>query len=141
MMDTFHGFISTILDLSEEAVARRQLYGKAGCHRPTEYGVEYRVLSNYWLKSPHLVMLMDSLTQDALRLIREGKDGEIINAVGENEVQNIINEGRIEEAEKVLETVLRQHLSEDSSHYLEECAANIEDYDFKKEWQLEVNAS
>jgi hypothetical protein len=141
MMDTFHGIISTILDRSEASVARRQLYGKAGCHRPTEYGVEYRVLSNYWLKSPHLVMLMDSLTQDVLRLIREGRDEEIINAAGADEIQNIINEGRMEEAEKILHTILKQYLSEDSSHYLEECTTNIESYDFKKEWQLEVNAS
>lgn len=28
---------------------RRQLYGRAGAHRPKEYGVEYRVLGNAWL--------------------------------------------------------------------------------------------
>ncbi len=141
MMDTFHGIISTILDRSEAAIERRQLYGQAGCHRPTEYGVEYRVLSNYWLKSPHLVMLMDSLTQDVLRLMREDKGRAIINTIGEEEIQNIINEGRIEEAQKVLDTVLKQHLSEDSAYYLEECTTNIENYDFKKEWQLEVKTS
>lgn len=29
---------------------RRQLYGKAGAHRPKVYGVEYRVLGNAWLQ-------------------------------------------------------------------------------------------
>lgn len=138
MQDTFHGVISTVLDRSSAAIERRQLYGKAGCHRPTDYGVEYRTLSNYWMKSPFLVMLIDSLTQDCLRLIREQRDDALINNIGEDEIQNIINEGKIEDAEKVLEVHLRAHLSTDSKHYLDECIAKIDDFDFKKEWKLEV---
>lgn len=33
---------------------RRSLYGRAGACRYKPYGVEYRVLSNFWLKSPKL---------------------------------------------------------------------------------------
>jgi hypothetical protein len=28
---------------------RRTIYGQSGTYRPTEYGIEYRVLSNFWL--------------------------------------------------------------------------------------------
>ena len=89
-MDLFHGIISTVLDNSEAAVKRRELYGKAGCHRPTDYGVEYRVLSNYWMKSPELVMMMDSLTRDAVALVASGKLDDILALVGEDELQNVM---------------------------------------------------
>lgn len=34
--------------------SRRSLYGKAGCFRPKPYGIEYRPLSNVWLRTPQL---------------------------------------------------------------------------------------
>lgn len=33
---------------------RRKMYGKLGCFRPKSYGVEYRSLSNAWVKHPEL---------------------------------------------------------------------------------------
>jgi hypothetical protein len=140
-MDLFHGVISTILDNSEPAVKRRKLYGKAGSHRPKEYGVEYRVLSNYWLKSPILVMLMYHLTQDVLDLVREGKDEELVERVGPREIQNIINEGRIEEAKKVLVDHIEPLLSKDSHAFLKEALEKIDEMDILKEWTTEKEAT
>ena len=41
---------------------RRSMYGKPGCFRPKQYGVEYRTLSNAWLSYPKLwPWLFDSL--------------------------------------------------------------------------------
>lgn len=46
-MDVALGLPSVIMDSD---VRRRELYGKASCCRPKPYGVEYRTLSNFWLR-------------------------------------------------------------------------------------------
>ena len=120
-MDLLHGIISTILDNSADSIERRKLYGSAGCHRPTDYGLEYRVLSNFWMRSPMLVMLMDSLTQDALTLVRDGKHTEVIELVGTQNIKAIINEGKIDDAKEALDNILMPLLSKDSKFYLQEC--------------------
>lgn len=116
-MDALHGLISTILDHSKEAVDRRQLYGKAGTHRPKPYGVEYRVLSNFWKKSPVLVKLMYHLTEDAIELMRSEKALTLIEEIGEDNIKRIINEGLAEEAEKAVKDHVWEHLSDDSRKY------------------------
>lgn len=137
VMDLFHGTISTKLDNSEAAVKRRELYGKAGCHRPTDYGVEYRVLSNYWMKSPQLVMLMDSLTRDAMTLIAVGKLQEILDLVGEDELQNTINNGNVEDAEKIIELYVLPNVSAETLDYYKMCTENLPKYkSVREEWGI-----
>jgi hypothetical protein len=138
MMDLVHGVISIVLDNSQPAMDRKKLYGKSGCHRPTDYGVEYRVLSNFWMKSPQLVMLMDCLTKDVLRFIREGKSEDMINEIGSDNIRSIIDDCRVEDATNLVNEYLKPKLSEDSLFYLNECTTNINNYDFKKEW-MEVS--
>ena len=137
-MDCIHGLISTVLDSSKEAIARRQLYGNPGAHRPKDYGVEYRVLSNYWLKSPITVMMMYNLTQDALTIVRTGQLEALIKELGENQIQSVIKEGRAEEAMKMLEVSVLPKLSDDSIFYFNEALAKVRanDMNFHAEWKL-----
>ena len=51
-MDYYLGIHSLMWDPDSQ---RRTMYGKAGCFRPKPYGMEYRTLSNAWLKSPFLM--------------------------------------------------------------------------------------
>lgn len=143
VMDCVHGVMSTVLDSGQEAIDRRQLYGKPGAHRPKEYGVEYRVLSNYWLKSPVTVMLMYHLTQDVLGIVREEKAEELIEAMGENQVVSTIAKGDADAAAKMIETHLLPILSEDSVHYYNEALAKVkaDDMDFHQEWELYKEAA
>lgn len=138
VMDCMHGIISTVLDYSKEAIDRRKLYGKPGAHRYKDYGIEYRVLSNYWLKSPTTVMLMYHLTEDALSVVRDGKADSLISDMGEQEIKNTINTGDYKTAMKMIELHVLQVMSEDSIHYFYEAAAKLksEDLDFYSEWNL-----
>lgn len=54
--------------LIEPANERRKLYGKAGCFRPKKYGMEYRTLSNYWLRSPDLMRAVFLNTRRAFEM-------------------------------------------------------------------------
>lgn len=47
-LDYYLGIWSLLWDTDNR---RRELYGKAGAFRPKPYGMEYRVLSNAWLRS------------------------------------------------------------------------------------------
>lgn len=124
MMDCFHGMFSTIMDNSEAAIARRKLYGKAGCYRPTDYGVEYRTLSNYWCRNDSLKRLMYYLTGDVLDAVRNNDDDYIVELLaGPEEIQRTINEGDDERAHINL-SLLGEHLSNESwATYEEACNA------------------
>ena len=136
-MDLFHGVISTLFDNSNAAIKRRELYGKAGSHRPTDYGVEYRVLSNYWMKSPQLVMLMDSLTRDAMTLIVTDKLQDILDLIGEDELQSVINNGDVVSAQKILENYIIPNISPETFDYYDMCVENLPKYkSIKEEWGI-----
>lgn len=45
---------------------RRELYGKEGSYRPKSYGVEYRVLSNAWLRHPSIAKFVYALATEVL---------------------------------------------------------------------------
>ncbi|MGD9160886.1 MAG: hypothetical protein PVG39_20880 [Desulfobacteraceae bacterium] len=136
-MDLFHGLVSTLFDNSPAAIKRRELYGKAGCHRPTKYGVEYRVLSNFWMKSPELVMLIDSLTRDAVNLVKKKQLGKILEAVGEDNLQNIINNGDTGAAGEILSNHIIPKMSKQTLEYYEMCLEKMPKYkSIKEEWGI-----
>ena len=117
LMDCTHGLCATTLDRGESAIARRKLYGKAGTFRPTEYGLEYRTLSNFWLKSPELVKLIYRLTRDAVSLYLLNYTPKVLGAVDEKEVVKVINSG---DSEKALELFANHVVPELSAHTVEQ---------------------
>lgn len=95
-MDYYVGVAFTYLENDPSAIARKELYGRAGRHRPTQYGVEYRVLSNYWVSHPKLVAFADKLTRFAVGKAEENQD--IWQNIENKDVIDIINSGSVENA-------------------------------------------
>jgi hypothetical protein len=98
-MDIMNGLASVILDNCPESIARKKLYGKAGCYRTTNGGFEYRTLSNYWIKTPNMVHLAHKLTDAALMLVATDQV-EIITMEcgGPHNLQSVITQGDAENA-------------------------------------------
>jgi hypothetical protein len=72
LMDLFLGIPSVFLDDDPTSKNRKKIYGQAGRFRFTSYGIEYRSLSNFWLKSPKLVSFVFNASQKVVSLIESG---------------------------------------------------------------------
>jgi hypothetical protein len=82
-LDFYLGLPSVIFDKDTE---RRSLYGKAGAFRFKPYGVEYRVLSNAWLKSDELKAWVFRATNKAVDEYLKGN-----YLFKEDDIQDTIN--------------------------------------------------
>lgn len=96
-MDMCLGLWSVINDPDAR---RRELYGKAGSIRFKPYGIEYRTLSNFWLKSPDWISMVYQLSAVALAL----PHNKIVDVSG------IINEGKVEEAKVIFQAIYKRWL-------------------------------
>lgn len=94
-LDFYLGLASLEYDTE---ILRREMYGKAGCYRPKSYGVEYRTLSNAWLKS-------ESLIRWAFRAAHKGVE-ETMNGnflfERHGDIQHIINTSDVKAARKII---------------------------------------
>ncbi len=94
-MDFYLGLPSLAYD---EDTERREMYGKAGCCRYKPYGVEYRTLSNVWLKSEALMRWVFRNTTKGMEELVKGNA--LFNKYGD--IQAIINNSDKKEAMKIV---------------------------------------
>ena len=95
-MDFFLGLPSLFYDADIE---RREMYGKGGCIRFKPYGVEYRTLSNAWLKNEKLMKWVFRNTQAGMQQLIRGNA--LFNKYGD--IQEIINTSDLREAKKIVQ--------------------------------------
>jgi len=100
-MDLFLGVPAVIMDNDD---IRKQEYGKAGRFRFTKYGIEYRTISNFWLKNTSLQKWVFNQTLQAITFVNNNNiitnelKSNIINAINNNDkilATNIINKYNI----------------------------------------------
>lgn len=97
LMDLVLGVPAVLLDNDTE---RKAVYGCAGRFRPTWYGLEYRVLSNFWIKSKELIEWVWDSVEKVVELNNSGFE---LTEEQEQEVIRAINENNAELAETLIE--------------------------------------
>lgn len=65
----------TTFGLTKDEVKRQEMYGSVGTFRPKPYGVEYRVLSNSWLKDSERMAFVYNRVQETMRQIQRDYSG------------------------------------------------------------------
>jgi hypothetical protein len=73
LVKALDAYFQRAVPLWDQDNRRRQLYGALGAFRPKPYGVEYRVLSNAWLKYPKLWPWLFNSVQFVFEFVKEGK--------------------------------------------------------------------
>lgn len=94
-LDFYLGLPSLIYDTETK---RREMYGKAGAVRYKPYGVEYRTLSNAWLKSE---ALMRQVYRNTIKGVTEVMNGNmLVDKYGD--IQEIINKSNVKAAKAII---------------------------------------
>lgn len=75
-LDYYLGLGSLVYDT--DGAQRRVMYGAAGAFRPKSYGVEYRVLSNSWLKSEELMSWVFRMTKLGIERLMENNKAYLV---------------------------------------------------------------
>lgn len=97
-IDVITGIPATLLDIDPKSRRRRLYYGHAGDFRHQEHGIEYRTLSNFWLRSPQLTSLILGLVRSAFIIWDANEHSKIFSIESPDNIQKIINQTRIKEA-------------------------------------------
>jgi hypothetical protein len=95
------------LDNAPGSKLRRTKYGKAGCFRPTPYGLEYRTPSCWWLQSPISASLVFGLMRLSWTLSCNKAFDKFmqIAKLEEGDIRGIVDEGDLKEAAKVWDKI------------------------------------
>jgi hypothetical protein len=101
LMDIIVGVPMVLIDRDEGNIARRELYGRAGCYRQQSYGVEYRTPSNFWLRAPELAGFTMGLCRLAFAVAYQDLDEHFTKIVDQDAVRFAIDFNDFEVAKEL----------------------------------------
>ena len=127
MFDYLVGNTLVLLDHDESNVERRKVYGQAGSYRRQTHGIEYRTLSNFWLRHTSLVSLTFLLARIAARYTPPIVDDALevdplktlTNLVNEKDIENAINNNDYVLAEKNFKKIFSFLITRKRQSYFE----------------------
>lgn len=133
MMDLFVGNTALLINHDPTADERRKIYGGAGTHRIADYGLEYRTLSNFWLRGPVWAEIVYRLTRLAVQLAvaRPELASELAT---DKETESIINTGDKKAAETLFGKTSK-FMSDDLQDRIS-LARRIQPSDMEVEWGI-----
>lgn len=93
MLDIILGNTCVLLDRDMGNVERRKNYGRAGEYRVPAHGLEYRTLSNFWLRNYAVMSLVLGLARFAVNITTsEEAEKAILAKVNLNNIEKAINQ-------------------------------------------------
>lgn len=121
LMDIIVGNTCVLVDRAPENKIRRKVYGKAGEYRTPVYGVEYRTLSNFWLRSYPLMSMVFGLARLAVHILDDSTPQhnyykQIMEVTNMQTVKKAINDNSIRLAQqnfKKIESILKRSCNPD----------------------------
>lgn len=107
-MEMTLGLHSLFLDKDNQ---RRELYGQAGSFRFTPFGIEYRTLSNFWIRNNSSISWAYKATKEAIKLVNSGRIDHFIEKYAER-TEAAINNNDKESAQELLKNIEKELTTE-----------------------------
>ena len=101
ILDIIAGNTCVLVDRDPGNIERRKAYGRAGEYRQPSHGIEYRVLSNFWLRNYTVMSMAFGLCRMAIEIAAVPEAAKaFLKAVKEKDIQDAINNNDFELAKK-----------------------------------------
>lgn len=104
LLDLILGNTCVMIDRDDNQIERRKVYGRAGEYRLPVHGLEYRTLSNFWIRNYQLMSMVYGFTRFATNIAYNiymdespgnmkgySEYREILSLVNEDDIQKAIN--------------------------------------------------